>query len=104
MTTDALPALLRIRSAAALVLHRAGYWPEQIRDHLGATTVQADPRDVTPQLLAGTAQYLRDAGFTYWGIAEAVTKLGGTPPRGDEEPDAWQHGVLFDLTTPGARA
>lgn len=100
MTTDALTALLRIRQVAALVMHRAGYLPDQIPDHLGATTTAAETDAVTPQLLTAAGQYLSDVGFTYWGIPEAIAKLRrelASQPTPEPEPDAWGHGLLFDL-------
>jgi hypothetical protein len=103
MTADAIPSLLRIRTVAALVLHRAGYLPDQISAHLGPTTTQADPSNLTPQLLTAASQYLRDSGFTYWGTPDAVTKLHATlalqrtPEPEPADHKAWNHGLLFDL-------
>lgn len=106
MTSDAIPSLLRIRAAAARVLHHAGYLPDQIASHLGATTTQAAPGDLTPQLLTAAAQYLRDSGFTYRGVPEAITKLRAAfapQPRPEPEPEtehqAWDEGLLFDFAT-----
>lgn len=104
MTTDAIPPLLRIRAVAARVLHHAGYLPDQITSHLGPTTTQADPSDITPQLLTAAAQYLQDSGFTYWGIPKAITKLRtALAPQPTPEPElehqAWDDGLLFDLAT-----
>lgn len=106
MITDAIPALLSIRATAALVLHHAGYLPDQIAAHLGQTATPADPSAFTPDLLTAAGQYLRDSGFTYWGIAEAVAKLGAdlvpqasTGPDPEPEHQAWDDGFLFDLAT-----
>jgi hypothetical protein len=99
MLSDAIPALLRIRSVAALVLHRAGYGRDWIAERLGGAT-PVEPTDITEQLLTGAAQYLRDAGFTYWRIPDAVSKLRDqiTPPSAPApEAEAWGRGLLFDL-------
>jgi hypothetical protein len=96
---DAVPALLRIRSVAALVLNRAGYDRGWIAERLGGA-MPAEPADVTTQLLTGAAQYLRDVGFTYWGIPDAIAKLREqlTPaPEPEPELQAWDRGLLFDL-------
>ncbi|MGC9540206.1 hypothetical protein [Streptomyces sp. UG1] len=106
--TDAIPALLRIRSVAALVLQRAGYDRAFIVDHLGATTTLADPGEVTPELLTASAAWFRDLGcptcgrgaIRYWGVAEAIAKLRdqiAPQPAPAAEPEAWKHGLLFDL-------
>lgn len=100
MLNDAVPALLRIRSVAALVLNHAGYDREWIAERLGRTTTPADPADVTTQLLTGAAQYLKDVGFTYRGIPDAIAKLREqlTPaPEPEPELEAWHRGLLFDL-------
>ncbi|MFC9465180.1 hypothetical protein [Streptomyces coelicoflavus] len=105
-TLAAVIPLLRIRTVAALVLHHAGYLPDQITAHLGPTTTQATPADLTPQLLTAASQYLRDSGFTYWGIPEATTKLHATltpqpttkpPTEPEDDHQAWDHGLLFDI-------
>jgi hypothetical protein len=97
--TDAVPALLRIRSVAALVLYRSGYGRDWIAERLGGAT-PIEPADVTAHLLTGAAQYLRDVGFTYWGIPKAIAELRDqvTPPAEPErESEAWGRGLLFDF-------
>jgi len=99
MLNDAVPALLRIRSVAALVLHRAGYGRDWIAERLGGAT-PVEPADLTEPLLVGAAQYLRDVGFTYWGIPDAIAKLRDQitpPPTPEQESEAWDRGLLFDL-------
>jgi hypothetical protein len=109
VTADAVPALLRIRSVAALVMARAGYDTLQIAESLGATTTVARPKDVGPELLVAAGQYLADVGFTYWGIPEAMAQLrSDVVPQSQPEaeavpapaPAAWDHGVLFDVGVP----
>lgn len=76
-----------VQRAAALILHRAGYEPVWIADHLGGTQVPADTTAVTPELLDAAAAYVRDLGITYYGVGDAVEKIreelaaaGADPP------------------------
>jgi hypothetical protein len=108
MLTDAIPALLRIRAVAALVLQRAGYGREFIIGHLGAAAAPAEVADVTPELLTAAAAWFRDLGcsacghgaITYYEITVVIERLHEqlvphTAP--DPVPDTWGDGVLFDL-------
>jgi hypothetical protein len=83
-----------IHQAAALILRRAGYRPEQIADSIGATA-PAKPSDVTRADLEAAAAYLRDAHFTYYGVTDTITTLRGElppapPPSEHAEPDTGQ--------------
>jgi hypothetical protein len=64
-----------VSQVAALILHRAGYRPEQISDLLQPHLVLPRIETVTADLVVEAERHLTAVGFTYYGVADAIEEL-----------------------------
>ncbi|MER5356103.1 hypothetical protein ABT093_38005 [Kitasatospora sp. NPDC002551] len=68
------------RRTAALVLQRAGYSANQISSLLRESVAPLAATRLTHELLDQGTAFLRDIGFTYYGISRAEEGLRSTLP------------------------